>query len=273
MGTLRIGKYEILEADPDAHDPRGIVWIWEEPRSSAQYVLAADPTVGITGWSRSLRTKEDARTDNAAIQVLKVGTPDVQVAEFAAPIDTYELAPVVNFLGRMYGGSQEEGQALACIEVAPGPGWSTQTELVQKFGYTNLPPWILEGGLSRQITPKFGWHSSRSTRRDLWIKGMHHINSRKVVIQSPHLIEEMVDCKHDNFLSATARAGWGAHDDRVVAFLIALWYAHEWSMDWAPTDAAKPEVVSSTDYQNCDISLEGMEENWNEKFNAMMGDE
>ena len=272
MNNLRIGNYEMVDAKLDPTDPRGLILVWEPPRSSAQYVLGVDPTVGITGWDRTLRTREDARTDNATIQVLKVGTPDVQVAEFAAPIDTYELAPVVNFLGRMYGGSHEEGMALACIEVAPGPGWSTQTELVQKFGYTNLPPWILEGGLSRQITPKFGWHSSRSTRRDLWIKGMHHINSRKVVIQSPHLIEEMVDCKHDNFLSATARAGWGAHDDRVVAFLIALWYAHEWSMDWAPTDAAKPEITNAPDYQRCDMSLEGMNDDWDERFNAMLGE-
>ncbi len=45
---------------------------------------------------------------------------DIQVAEFAAPIDAEDAAGVVNFLGRMYAGASEEDQALAIIEVQPG---------------------------------------------------------------------------------------------------------------------------------------------------------
>jgi hypothetical protein len=43
-------------------------------------------------------------------------------------------------------------------------------------------------------------------------------------------------------------------------------------MDWAPTDAAKPEDTSKPDYQRCDMSLEAMSDDWDERFNAMLGE-
>lgn len=269
--VLSVGNNKLERTTLQDDDPRGIIWTWEAPRPNATYVLASDTSVGITGWTRELRTQNDVKVDNAVVQVLRVGArgkPDVQVAEYAAPIDHYELASVVNFLGRMYAGSDENEQALACIEMNNG-GWTTQTELINRYGYVNLPPWRQEGGISPKITQKFGWFSTRQNRRDLWVKGMRHINSRQIILNSPWLIEEMTDCTWDNFLSMTARGIYGSHDDRVVSLLIAIWYAHEWSLDLDPPEDHGLEVKGLPDYQRSDIAYEDMNEDWNDRTSGL----
>lgn len=268
VGTTRLAQAEALDGDT-----RGIVYTWEAPNPNELYILGVDTSVGITGWTRELRTQEDAKIDNAVIQVLRkgrTGRRDVQVAEYAAPIDHYELAHVVNFLGRMYAGADEMDQALACIEMNNG-GWATQTELINRYGYLNLPPWRQEGGITPRITERFGWVSSRNNRRDLWVKGMRHINGRMVVLNSPALIEEMTDCTWDNFLSMTARGVYGAHDDRVVSLLIAIWYAHEWSLELDPPDDKKLEVSGLPDYQRSDSTYEEAQDEWNDRMERLWG--
>lgn len=269
----KVNKTSFILAELHDSDERGVIWIWEQPRASSTYVLGVDTTVGITGWTRELRVEEDAKIDNAVIQVLRVGKPDVQVAEFAAPIDQYELAKYVNFLGRMYAGNSDEQQALACIEMNNG-GWATQTELINRYGYTNLPPWRYESGLTPFITKKYGWYSNQSTRRDLWIMGMRHINAKLVKINSPWLVEEMTDCTWDNFLSMTARASYNSHDDRVVSLLISCWYAHEWSLelDHAP-ESAPIQRMDRPDYQRSDMSYDEMISEANENFARLTGDQ
>jgi hypothetical protein len=191
------------------------------------------------------------------------------VAEYAAPIDHYELATVVNFLGRMYHGNGEDEQALVCIELNNG-GWATQNELINRFGYLNLPPWRQEGGILPKITQRYGWYSTRQNRRDLWIKGMRHINGRAITINSPWLIEEMTDCTWDNFLAMTARATYGSHDDRVVALLLAIWYAHEWSLELDPPEDDKLVVTGTAWGQNSDMSAEELTESWNDRMSDLL---
>lgn len=270
---ISVGSHSLVPAQSLDDDPRGIVWCWENPNPKAQYVLGVDTSVGITGWDRLLRTQEDKKIDNATIEVLRVGTPDIQVAEYAAPIDHYELATVINFLGRMYAGNAEDGQALACIEMNNG-GWATHNELVNRYGYINMPLWRMTGkGLTEHITDRYGWYSTRSTRKDLWIKGMRHINARGVRINSPWLIEEMTDCTWDNFLAMTARGAYGSHDDRPVAMLIAIWYAHEWSLELNPPEEDRVERANMPDYQATAISIDSMSDAWDEQFSRMLGDE
>jgi hypothetical protein len=272
--VLSVGDQRLIKTEMPDTDPRGLIFSWEPPRPTETYVLAADTTVGITGWTRELRTQEDAKIDNACIQVIRKGRsgkPDVQVCEYAAPIDHYELATVVNFLGRWYAGADETEQALACIELNNG-GWATQNELINRYGYLNLPPWRQEDGIVPKITQRYGWYSSRSNRRDLWIKGMRHINARQIILNSPWLIEEMTDCTWDNFLAMTARGTYGSHDDRVVTLLIAIWYAHEWSLDLDPPETDKLAIEGLPEYQRTDMSYEEMGHAWNDKFDRILGE-
>lgn len=277
IAAYSVGAYGLSKTDGDDRDPRGILWCWEEPRPSATYVCGVDVTTALDmpNWSRALRTKDDAKVDNSAIEVFRKGRggPDVQVAEWAGPLDPENLAVVCNLVGRLYGESSPDGQALMCIEVYPGLGWHTQRELINRFGYTNLPPWIMEsGGLMQKTTPHLGWRSNVNTRRDLWSRGATHINKGRVIFRSPALIEEMVDCTPDNFLAVTARALGGRHDDRMVATLIALWYLNEWSLDIEPSEPTILENPSLPDYQATAISAKAMMEEWSDKFSSLLGE-
>jgi hypothetical protein len=262
---IKVGKYELQHAEHTDDDGRGLVWMYEPPKPTANYIVSCDPSYGIAGWQRELRTEDDQKTDNCAIEVIRCGTgklPDVQVAEYAAPIDPEDAAYVVNFLGRMYGGADENEQALVIIEVHPGPGLLTQRELLNRYGYVNLFLWQHLDKMSVSQTQSYGWYSSRQSRQMLWIRGTRHINKRLITLNSPWLIEEMTDCVLDNFLSFTARASFGNHDDRVVATLLGIWAARQWTFDNAPEEQDKVQVVNAPDAQHSDMTLEEMQDDW-----------
>jgi len=273
--NITVGKYTLNGIEVEDDDARGVVHVWQPPIESANYVVACDPSYGLAGWHRSLRTEDDEKTDNCAVEVIRCGggrNPDVQVAEYAAPIDAEDAAGVVNFLGRMYGGASEESQALAIVEVQPGPGLLTQRELINHFGYSNLFVWQHLDQMVMKPTISYGWFSSRQSRQALWIRGTRHINKRKIVLNSPYLIEEMTDCVLDNFLSFTARAQWGAHDDRIVALLMAIWAANEWNFENAPEEAAGVVDIAKPDYQRSDLTYDEMQFEANERFSRLTGD-
>ncbi len=280
LETYNIGRYAWAPSEPDLIDSRGILWMWEPPQRTCQYVIGCDPTMGISQWNRQLRTKDDTDVDNAVIEVFRVGArtsrgkeKDVQVAEWAAPVDPYDLAEYVNSIGRMYAGNDEEGTALACIEVYPGPGWQTQQELSHRFGYMNFPPWAVASGLTmRYQGNKFGWFSNRSTRVDLWTRGTSHLQRDGAMLRSPWLVEEMADCTPDNFLAMTARARSGLHDDRVVATLIALWFCNEWSLAIEPTEPNAAESLEGPKWQAAPISAASMFDEWNDRVSSLLSD-
>src|SRR5215510_3422424 len=151
---FRIGnRQRIVRLDEkvdDATDPRGLIFLFEPPDVRARYVIGVDATQGRTGWNRYSRTDDDQGIDNGAVIVLRLGrsepgsptfVPDRQVAEYAGPIDPYDLAKMVNALGRLYSGRDEDAQALCIVEVYPGPGGPTQRALQETYGYTNLYRW------------------------------------------------------------------------------------------------------------------------------------
>lgn len=299
LTTYRVGRWGLEVDSYDERDPRGQLLVWEPPLDSSNYIVGCDPTMGILGWNRQLRTDEEEKHDNAAIEVFRRGrwhdvitevkdtdgntrtvrtptkSPDVQVAEWVGPLDAEDLAYVCNFIGRMYPGNSEERQALMAIEIAPGPGWLTQRVLASQYGYERFPQWLVEGSnLLQRDTGKRGWYSSAQTRRDLWVRGAGHIKRRNVVLNSRHFVEEMVACKPDNFLSLTARATrsgvTGLNDDRVVAGLIALWFANEWVIGAEPTEPARREDTSEPEWQNSAMSAEDMAAAWENRMQELL---
>lgn len=283
LTTYRVGKWGLELDDYDERDPRGQLLVWEPPLEQADYVVGCDPTMGILGWNRLMRTDEEDKHDNAALEVFRRGgwkegqkQPDVQVAEWVGPLDAEDLGYVCNFVGRMYAGNSEEQQALMAIEIAPGPGWLTQRVLNSQYGYERFPPWLVEGSnMIQRDTGKRGWISNVHTRRDLWIRGAGHIKRQKVVLNSKHFVEEMVACKPDNFLSLTARAQrsgtTGLNDDRVVAGLIALWFCNEWIVGAEPTEPSPRSDVAQPDWQLSAVSAEDMLEAWDGRLSELLG--
>lgn len=271
LRSWRVGQrgIEPVPRDELDIDPRGILWMYEEPRQTAAYVVGCDPTVGKPGWNRWLRTDDDIAIDNAVIQVLRrTREKDIQVAEFAAPIDAIDIAPVCNAVGRLYKGNSEDGMAPMIVE-ATGPGAITIRELVDKFGYTNQFLWHYYAG---SMTPKaansgdkIGWYSSRGANKDLWMRGVHHIHKGNAQIYSEHCIEEMADCLADAF-TLIGEARYGRHDDRVFAMLLALWLANGWST--GGIDENEPSPVRQTEQleaQESDMDYEEMVQSWNER--------
>lgn len=272
--SWKIGNRIISPCEVSDEDERGIFWVWEQPRATSTYFVSIDPTVGRPGWSREFRTEADLDTDNAAIEVFRAGqagTPDVQVAEYAAPVDAIDVAPIVAHIGMLYGQHNEDGQAQIIGEVT-GPGAVTLRELVDKYNYSNLWRWTQWGTAQVHRTQQFWWYSSRSANKDLWMRGSHHIHKRRVVLRSKWLVEEFADIVGDVFL-LIGEARYGRHDDRAMATLFCLWQMHDWSTREDLEPLERPLDVNEPKWEASAVSADQMIEKWNEQFARLVGEE
>lgn len=270
MKAWTIGKFDIVPNNEPVMDPRGLLLMYEEPKASETYVVGVDPAGGIAHWNRYLRNQDDLRVDNAAIEVLRVGNPDVQVAEYAAPIDAIDLAPVVNVLGRLYCGKSDDKMAQVIGELQ-GSGILVVRELLDRFNYTNLWRWAYLNLAGVQKTKTYWWNASREGNRLLFSKCLHHISHKRLKIYSPWLVEEMADCTMDMDL-AKIKAMYGRKDDRIRAVFMAIWAAHEWTEE-DQLEELSAEGTGEPDWQKTDISVDGMVEAWNERFSQLLGEE
>lgn len=279
---FRVSGQKIVQAE--AHDladgdPRGIVWLYESPKPNARYVIGVDATNGRTGWNRYARTDNDQSIDNGAIEVIRLGrgepgglnyVPDMQVAEYAAPIDPYDLAKVVNILGRLYSGNADDGQALCIIEVYPGPGGPCQRTLMEKYGYTNLYRWqyLDTGQTSSRSQFDFGWYSTKQSMQHLWTRGLRFLHRKQVMLRSPFLVEELADCQMDTTKNRGAAAS-GFHDDRVTALLLAIWAGHNYTFHVEPRATRVESGSPNSDWQSTDVSTDRMSSLWEERWSEL----
>ncbi len=253
-------------------DGRGVVFLYEPPDPRGTYVMGIDAAQGRTGWTRYNRSDSDTDVDNGAIEVIRIGrgdpgshnfVPDRQVAEFAAPIDPYDLARVGNILGRLYGGNHEDGQALCIVEVYPGPGGPTQRTMMERYGYTNFYRFQYLDTGEQTKRYDFGWYSTKQSMQHLWTRGLRSIHRQQVVFKSDYLVEELINCEMD-LIRLRGQAAEG-HDDRAIAFLLALWAGHNWTFNVEPV-VSKVESGPVVDWQSLDISSERMQDAWEEKW-------
>jgi hypothetical protein len=231
-------------------DPRGLLLVWEEPKHWAKYVMSADPTEGITNWSRGSRREDDYKTDNGVIEIFrpnaikmplfKNGKPvmdkatgtqqfvmrDLQVAEFAAPVDAVELSRVANVMGRMYAG-EESDQCEFVYESYPGPGPLMTQELI-RLGYGNLWQWQQFANTVAEDTNIIGWQATPRSTRILWTRARMHLMSRRAKLMSPWAVEEYANAVVD-MQKMAAKASYGVHDDRLRACNLAFWVGHRWT--------------------------------------------
>lgn len=264
------GRFDKMDPTEFDSDPRGIFWMWEPPRRECTYVLGIDVTGGKTNWNRYDRTKEDVKIDNGAIEVIrmgKMGSADFQVAEYAAPVDPFELGDIANMIGRLYSGTEDD-QAKCIIEVHPGPGFGTLQRMLE-HGYTNHFRWeyYADSPASQTRGLSFGWHASNRTNRDLWVKASRHINLKNAIVRSPFLAEEYADCRMN------VDKGWaenpGGHDDRVRAFNLAVWCANGWSMNIERTQETIRTTPNTVDWQCTDMALDEIHGKWADLFDRL----
>ena len=261
-GSAVIEPMDSIQVD---RDPRGVIWLWEPPRSGAVYCMGVDPTVGLVGWDRALRVQDDEKTDNGAIEIIRVGRDrDYQVAEFAAPIDPEELADVANALGRLYAGADEDGQCLAIVE-SNNSGLLTIRRMLNEHGYTNQFIWKYLDSAVPKPTHSLGWYATPKSVQLLWVRSSRHILKGKLAIRSKWLVEEMTDAEIDPDRMA-AKAIYGRHDDRLRAINLAIWAAHEWSVDVETEKVEVSEGSGLPEWQATDCTAEEMYDQWNERF-------
>lgn len=278
---FRVGKHKIIRAGDDAYDgdPRGLIFLYEPPNPRAKYVVGVDATQGRTGWNRYSRTENDTDIDNGAIEVIRLGrgepgtpgfTPHVQVAEYAAPIDPYDLATVANALGRLYCGRDEDGQALCIIEVYPGPGGPTQRTMMEKYGYTHMYRWqFLDTGAPSETKKfDFGWYSSKQSMQHLWTRGLRCIHRKQLIFKSTHLVEELARCNMDMVRLRGAAVGSG-HDDRATAILLAVWAGNNWTFNVEADTTTRAQSGPTVEWQSSDVSSDRMQELAEERWEQL----
>lgn len=193
--------------------------IWEKPRRTARYVLSVDVSSG-------------AEQDRSVIEVLRVGDirdPDEEVAQYVtARTDAVELAYIIDPIARYY--HDEDGLgALVAIEYN-GLGGTTQSELLNHIGYTNLFIWQhMDARTPRsRYTNAFGWWTTARTRPLILgrlYRALTNVDERTGMpdlrINSPHTMEELKDFQAPPGAPMwMAEASGDAHDDCIMATAI-----------------------------------------------------
>lgn len=256
-------------------DPRGLLWMWHSPKPNSRYVISCDPTMGVTGWSRAMKQDGDEKIDNCAIEIFEPSAirmdllddqgnrkidpqtkqpmyvmRDMQVAEYAGPVDAVEAARICRLLGRIYQGVDDE-YALLIYESWPGPGILTTQELL-RLGYSNIWMWEYITGQAEE-TNRMGWQSSFQSQKVLWYRSRRHLMERKAKIYSKFLVDEYSNAVID-LEKMRAKAAYGYHDDRMQAANMAFWACHKWSYD---EEVAAPVTTSvEVDYQTLAPTLD-----------------
>jgi hypothetical protein len=252
--------------------------IWEKPRPrECLYVASVDVGDGI-GQDRSV------------VDITRVGTllePDEQVAQWvSAWTDPLGLAPVVDFIGKLYSG--KDGQEALCAIECNNHGLVTQAELTAHYGYTNMFVWeYLDApdpsmGQSRRI----GWYTTPRTRplilsRYLKVLKTFDPNSNlpDYRVNSPLTLEELRSFQTAGGIREAEADPTieNAHDDCIMAGAIGVWVSGRMQYsDSEPMDQARHRLTEqrqrqqaqdknkeeARDYQNQDFTAEevGLEE-------------
>lgn len=291
-----IKQYEWLDRGPrpadlsfNPGDERGIIRIYKKPNRAKRYKLGVDTAPGIPGWTRRMPQTGDRTKDNMAIEVIEVGfggEPDEQVAEFLAPIDYIAGAPIVNWLGRLYRGRDEE-MCECVVETGPTSGEALQERLLNEFGYYNL--YRKANMATYAHSTSYGWVPNERSRLDLWYRTRPHISFAKrvktgvidpdtgkpleavrvkFVARSRYLVDtEMRNCEIDRKLM-TAKAAFGFHDDAIRALQMAIYVAHDWQHygEGSDTDAESKPRDARPDYQCSDMTWAEMIADMNKRM-------
>lgn len=228
---------EIIKAKGGLEIPpaktEGRLRIWEMPEDGHGYYIGVDTAEGLEGG------------DYSCAQVIKIGRglqPDFQVAEWHGWIDATPFARVLWSLGWLY------NEAEISVEVQEGTGVTTNNYLWQNLEYEKIFRWKKYDKIRNQVTDYYGWTTNIKTRPLIINKTKEAITEDVVILRSEELIDEMMDFGRDG--RTRKIQGQTLNDDRVMAFLIAYWCAHD--SDWGKEIASTPldEQRKDKDFQN-----------------------
>lgn len=211
-------RMRILSGDNLYDEPEwwnGRLLIWEPPARGGAYAIGVDCGEGVNA-------------DRSVASVIKIGgrgQPDRQVAEFASNYHgPAAMAPLVAALGKFY--ADEEGYEAIVTAEANALGQIVLQDLQLIHDYSNLYVRRAYDRYENIWINKLGFHTNQQTRPALIARMRHAVWEGQLVPVAEELLQEMEDFEGDWNL-AKARAKSGQHDDRVMAFALAYWGAHD----------------------------------------------
>lgn len=196
-------------------------YLWEKPERGMVYGLGVDTSDGID-------------KDRTVIEILRKGDiygPARQVGEFASgKMNALDATPWCLALGtlfaveNLYGQIRQPRMAIEC----KGNGDQTQLRL-RMHGWNNFHPWndkyIDSKKMELHKFNKIGVFTNSWFRTGMLEMLIKMLRDCEIEICSPFFVKEMQSLEGDDF-NQSLKAGYGGHDDRVMALgfiLISLY--------------------------------------------------
>jgi hypothetical protein len=179
--------------------------VWEMPQKGASYCVGVDVSLGNQGG------------DYSSIAVIKLNDGHVQdqlVAVWHGYINPNDLSVITLAICWDY------NEALAAVEVN-SMGMVTNSDLMRIYEYENVYRFKRLDRLKHAFTDIVGWYTDYKSKRALITKMDKLLRSDGIDIPCRFTIDEMRDFTEDG------AEGEGAHDDFLMALMIAVYCGHE----------------------------------------------
>jgi hypothetical protein len=215
----------------------GRFWMWEFPKPGEKYQIGADCALGIDG------------ADYSCVQVYAIpediSQPLRQVARWRGYMAPTEYARVIGAIGYLYNTAEV---APECNKID-----SVASDLAKVIMYPSVYRWLREDKIKNQMSQFIGWLTTHKNKNGLIGRMRDALLGWTVIIRCEEDIDEMYDFVETEPGSQIFGARSGAHDDTVMANLIAYYTATQLRPRWATDDEEeqKPERV---EYQALDYS-------------------
>lgn len=194
IGNLVGAKPPVLETNE-----KGYLKIWQIPKPEGQYVIGADPAEGTIEGDYSCAQVLDRRTFE-------------QVAVWHGKCDPDIFGRELNKLGMYYNEAmlapENNSMGIAVVLV------------LRDLYYPNLYIREKAGSIEEKLLPEFGWKTDMKTKPFLITSTGRAIRDKLIMLHDEATLMELFSYQYDE--SGAANATTGAHDDRVIALMIAI---------------------------------------------------
>ncbi len=204
-----IGRGNIIGYNPLSfvENEKGYISIWKEPEEFHSYTIGADVSEG----KIVAEGDTEHETDYSCAYVIDRNTYEV-VACWHGRIDPDQFGRQLESLGRYYNN--------ALIAVERNAVGFTPLIVLRDLNYPNLYYREVYGLIADKRTAELGWVTDMHTKDLIINEATPLLRDGRITIYDEELIAEMMSYVRDE--RGRANAASGAHDDRVMAFLIAV---------------------------------------------------
>lgn len=196
-----IARGNLIGGNPVVLDKseHGYLKVWKMPDDLGQYVIGADAAEGV------------AEGDYACAQVLDKRSME-QVAVWHGRVDPDVFGRELYRLGMYYNEAfiAPERNSIGIAAILT----------LRNLYYPNLYIRESVGQVQDKLKPEIGWITNMQTKPIMVAEGQRAIRDKLVMIHDEGTINELFSYQYDD--QGHTNAVTGAHDDRVIALLIAI---------------------------------------------------